>query len=172
MIAVLFARRNSIHKKLGCDVYDIGRDATTWPGGSPCIAHPPSRSWGLLSHMAKPRPGERELALWAIAQVRKNGGVLEHPIYSRLWSEAACCDWGIRDDFGGVLIPVFQSWWGHKAPKKTGLYFVGHLPELPEYQPPRMVQSVESMSQACREKTPFGLAAWLVDYASRCEVPA
>lgn len=76
----------------------------------------------------------------------------------------------VRDDFGGVLIPVYQSWWGHKAPKETCFYVVGAVPELPEYQPPRMVQSVECMSQACREVTPLPLALWLVDLAARCEV--
>ena len=62
-VAVLFARADSIYKSMpGCDVYDIERDARTWPGGAPVVAHPPCRSWGKFAHMAKPRPGERELA--------------------------------------------------------------------------------------------------------------
>ena len=44
-VAVLFARADSIYKTLpGCDVYDIKRDARTWPGGCPVVAHPPCRA--------------------------------------------------------------------------------------------------------------------------------
>jgi len=88
MVSVLFARQDSIYKTLtDCDVWDIERDALKWPGGNPIIAHPPCRAWGSLRHFAKPRPGERELALWAVKQVRAEGGVLEHPARSLLWAE-------------------------------------------------------------------------------------
>jgi len=74
-VAVLFARSDSVYKSLpGCDVYDIDRDAMTFEGGMPVIAHPPCRSWGRLAHRANPRPGERKLALWAVDQVRQWGG--------------------------------------------------------------------------------------------------
>lgn len=79
-IAVLFARSDSIYKSLpGCDVYDIERDALTWPGGSPVVAHPPCRAWGSFAWRARPREGERECAPWAVEQIRRHGGVLEHP---------------------------------------------------------------------------------------------
>lgn len=74
-VAVLFARHDSIYKSLpGCDVWDIERDARTWPGGTPIVAHPPCRSWGTFRHVAKPVDGERELALWAVDQIRRYGG--------------------------------------------------------------------------------------------------
>lgn len=74
-VAVLFARRNSIYKTLpGCDVWDIERDARLWPGGMPVVAHPPCRAWGQLRHFARPVPGERELAILAVDQVRRWGG--------------------------------------------------------------------------------------------------
>jgi len=161
-VPVLFTRRNSPYLALGCDCYDIERDALNWPGGVPLIAHPPCRSWGQLAHMAKPRPGERELALWAIDQVRKFGGVLEHPINSRLWFESGCLSWGIRDVWGGVLLPLYQSSFGHRAPKLTGLYLVGF--PVPEFPPPRPTSTVvERMSRAEREATPPDLAKFLVD---------
>jgi len=172
-VAALFVRKTSHYKSMaGVDCYDASRDALTFAGGLPGVYHPPCRSWGKLSHFAKPRPGERELALWAMSMVRKFGGVLEHPKTSRLWAAAGCLGYGIRDDHGGLLIPVYQSWWGHKAPKETCFYVVGGLPELPDYEPPRMIQSVASMSQACREVTPLSLAVWLVDLAASCKVPA
>ena len=89
MIAVLFARDDSRYKQLdGYDVYDIHRDARSYCKKMPVIAHPPCRAWGMLSHMANPREGEKQLAYLALAQVRLNGGILEHPAGSRLWKEA------------------------------------------------------------------------------------
>ncbi|WP_101050027.1 hypothetical protein [Macromonas nakdongensis] len=161
-VPVLFTRKTSPYLALGCDCYDADRDALTWPGGRPLIAHPPCRSWGQLSHMAKPRPGERELATWAIAQVRLFGGALEHPINSRLWNESGCLSWGVRDQYGGVLVPLYQSAFGHRAPKATALYLVGTpVPEIPEPRP--TVTTVERMGRPERERTPPELAAWLVD---------
>lgn len=167
-VAVLFARRDSHYKSMpGCDVWDADRDAMKWPGGDPVVAHPPCRAWGQLSHFAKPRAGERELALWAISQVRRFGGVLEHPINSRLWDEAGCLGWGIRDEFGGVLFAVHQSSWGHRAPKATGLYMVGgELPSVPA--PGRATNTVEKMGRAERERTPPAFAGFLVELAKGC----
>ena len=89
VIAVLFARDDSRYKELnGYDVYDIHKDARTFCKKMPVIAHPPCRAWGMLSHMANPREGEKQLAYLALAQVRLNGGILEHPAGSRLWKEA------------------------------------------------------------------------------------
>ncbi len=167
--AVLFVRKTSHYKTMaGVDAYDIERDALTWPGGQPAVFHPPCRAWGQLKHFARPRPGERDLAIWSMAMCRKWGGVVEHPKNSDLWRAAGCIGYGMRDQFGGALFPVFQSWWGHKAPKATCFYVVGAVPQLPEFEPPRTLQSVASMSQACREVTPPELAVWLVNLAASC----
>jgi hypothetical protein len=168
-VAALFVRKTNHYAELGVDCYDAERDALTWPGGSPGIYHPPCRSWGQLSHMAKPRPGERELALWSMAMIRKFGGVLEHPFASRLWKESRCTSFGTRDDFGGVLVPFYQSWFGHRAQKKSCLYVVGPVPVFPPGEFP-VSAYVEDMGRAERERTPPALAAWLVDLAKRCEV--
>lgn len=161
-VPVLFTRANSPYLSLGCDCYDIKRDALTWQGGLPGIFHPPCRSWGQLSHFAKPRPGERELAIWAMRMVRTFGGVLEHPINSKLWAESNCLGWGLRDQYGGVLVPCAQSSFGHRAPKFTGLYMVGvDVPNIPE--PGCHTTTVEQMGKAEREATPPPLARFLVD---------
>jgi hypothetical protein len=132
----LFARANSVYKTMpGCDVYDIDRDARTWPGGSPVVAHPPCRAWGQLRHMANPRPDEKDLARFAVAAVRRNGGVLEHPSGSTLWAEHGLPAVGEVDEHGGWMLPIWQSWWGHRATKRTMLYIVGceprDVPEIP-----------------------------------------
>lgn len=136
MVAVLFARKDSVYKSLpDCDVYDIERDALTWPGGFPVIAHPPCRGWGRLRHLAKPVQGERELALWAVEQVRRWGGVLEHPTGSTLWQAAQLPQPGERDDFGGFTIWISQWWFGHKADKPTWLYIAGVEPtDYPQFR--------------------------------------
>jgi len=90
-VAVLFADRDSIYKTLpGVDVYDVDRDARTFPGGMPVVAHPPCRLWGNVwanhpNPLQKPDPQEKDLALFAVDAVRRCGGVLEHPASSRLW---------------------------------------------------------------------------------------
>ena len=137
MIAILFAREDSRYKELdGYDVYDINRDARNYCKNYPVIAHPPCRAWGQLSHMANPRPDEKQLAYYALAQVRLNGGVLEHPNGSRLWKEANLPLGMFYDDFGGFTLEIDQYDFGHVAHKPTKLYICGinrdQLPKLPD----------------------------------------
>lgn len=185
-VAVLFARKDSIYKTMpGVDVYDIDRDARTWPGGCPLVAHPPCRAWGAFSMFAKPRDDERALAPWAIAQIRRFGGVLEHPAGSKLWPELGLPEPGQRDDFGGWTLPIHQHWWGHRAEKKTRLYIVGidprDIPPIPMRldEPTHVIGDVgrasdgtkrPEVSKAEREHTPPELAHWLVELARRTSV--
>lgn len=146
------------------------------------VAHPPCRAWGRLRHFARPRPDEKDLALWAVDAVRKFGGVLEHPVSSTLWLSAALPAPGGRDHIGGWTLPVHQHWWGHRAEKATLLYIVGcdphHLPQIPYRmdEPTHVVQSRmrtghrPHITKAEREHTPIDLAKWLVDLAMRCGV--
>ena len=119
--------------------------------------------------------------------------MLEHPKKSTLWPEAGLPAPGQRDAFGGWTLPIFQSWWGHRAEKATLLYIVGcapaQIPEMPlvlgdaecivgssgrrsdgvRLQPGDMGYRKE-ISKAEREHTPAELAKWLVRLAARCEV--
>lgn len=195
-VAVLFARSDSHYKAVpGCDVWDAERDALKWPGGSRVIAHPPCRGWGRLRHFAKPLPGELDLARYAVRQVRRYGGVLEHPVATLLWPDQRLPAPGQRDNFGGWTLPVWQSWFGHRADKATLLYIVGCEPaDIPPF-PLRLGTASHVIAQrrtlangsrlrkgmpgwrpevtrAERELTPPPFAAWLVDLASRCRVSA
>jgi hypothetical protein len=185
-VAILFARRDSVYKTLpGCDVYDVDRDARTFQGGMPVVAHPPCRAWGSLSHFAKPRPGERRLAPWAVAIIRRNGGVLEHPGLSRVWKYCSLPAPGQRDKWGGFTLPIDQDWFGHRAEKHTRLYVVGCEPrDVPSFpirleDPPYVVSPNgkirfghplwrPQMRTKERESTPIELAKWLVETARRC----
>ena len=180
-VAVLFARRDSVYKTIpGCDVYDIDRDARTFGGTAPVIAHPPCRAWGRMRHFAKPRPDEKELAFFAIDQVRRNGGVLEHPEASSLWVVAGLPLGSRRDEWGGFTLSVDQFWWGHRASKKTWLYMVGVEPSEVPVMPlkfdavthlvtngfgKRKIYHLPEISKSEREHTPPALAAWLVELA-------
>lgn len=181
-VAILFARADSCYKALpGCDVWDAERDARRWPGGCPVVAHPPCRAWGRLRHFAKPRQDEKALALWAVEQVRKFGGVLEHPASSTLWPAAELPAPGERDQWGGWTLPIHQHWWGHRAEKATLLYIVGcdpaNVPPLPYRmdEPTHVVQSRKRtgyrphITKAEREHTPPELAKWLVELAASCK---
>src|SRR5574340_886870 len=78
-----------------------------------------------LRQFAKPRPDEKDLARFAVEQVRKCGGVLEHPEASTLWKDAGLPIVGSIDQYGGYTLQVEQFWWGHKARKRTWLYVCG-----------------------------------------------
>lgn len=186
-VSVLFARSDSVYKTFpGVEVYDAERDAKTFKGGAPVVAHPPCRAWGQLRAFAKPRPGEKELAVFAIEMVRKCGGVLEHPKNSTLWGECKLPDSRLDaeiDEYGGFTIHVDQFWWGHKARKSTKLYICGLRPvEVPK-MPFKMGEPEyvcggskkrngwkKEISKAEREHTPIEFAKWLVELASRCSV--
>ena len=132
---VLFARQDSSYKDHSCfDVYDIDRDARTYHGNKPVIAHPPCRAWGQLSHMANPREGEKELIYFALAQVRLNGGILEHPKSSRIWKTASLTN--EPDKFGGFTLDIDQWDFGHVAHKDTRLYIKGITKDLLPPLPP------------------------------------
>lgn len=185
-VAVLFARSDSFYKTLpGCDVWDADRDAREWPGGAPIVAHPPCRAWGRLSHMAKPRPDEKDLARFAVSQVRRWGGVLEHPSASKLWADQQLPEPGSRDAFGCWTLPVHQHWFGHKAEKSTLLYICGCMPhELPSmpmklgraeyviasslHRNKKATWARPEVPDAEREHTPPELAEWLVAVARLC----
>jgi len=196
MVAVLFARADSNYKAMpGTDVYDIERDARKYDGVSPVVAHPPCRGWGKLSYFAKPAPGELELGPFAVDQVRRCGGVLEHPKDSRLWGAAGLPRPGQVDAWGGWTLPISQHWWGHRAEKLTWLYIVGlrpseippiplHLGDATHVIARSRVRRIDGsrlrkgmtgwrpeVTKAEREHTPPRLADWLVELARRCRRP-
>lgn len=191
-VAVLFAREDSVYKTLPqCEVYDMGRDARTYDGPWPVVAHPPCRSWGRLRAFAKPRADERNLARLAVALVRELGGVLEHPAGSTLWPAQTLPKPGERDQWGGWTLAAPQKWWGHRAEKATWFYIVGCEPRDTPEVPLKLGQAgavirldqrrpngthirkgdadwVPRLSAEENEQTPHELAEWMVALALRC----
>lgn len=173
MVQALFVRADSPYVDLlGAEnCWDIGRDATRYCGPEPVIAHPPCRAWGQLRAMAKPRAGERELAIWAIWAARQWGGVVEHPAGSLLWSEFGLTV-GASDAWGGMLARVAQCDWGHRAQKSTCIYVVsrrlGRIAWPTPPMPGAWTVPVERMGRAERERTPLEFARYLVEIAEGC----
>lgn len=182
---MLFAATPSVYDALsGLDVYNEARGARSFPGGTPVIAHPPCAQWGRLRYFARNDPTEKGLAVFAVNQVRRWGGVLEHPFASTLWKEQGLPEPGRRDSFGGFTLPVNQNWFGHRARKPTLLYIVGLEPrDLPSFPytiaPPTATIETEirgrpgalpADSRRERSATPPKLAEWLVQVARSTRV--
>jgi len=179
-VAVLFAMKDSNYNKFSeCDVYDIERDAKSYNGNLPAIAHPPCRLWGKLRRFSTAPEEEKELAVWAVGMVRKNGGVLEHPSGSKLWIECGLPEGNEKDRFGGYTIVIDQFWFGHRAEKRTKLYICGtkDIPEIPFKMgyPTRVINTRKrglkrkEVTKRERSATPEDLARWLIETAKRCK---
>jgi hypothetical protein len=182
MISVLFAARDSVYKTIpGLDVWDEDRDALNWPGGNPGIFHPPCRLWSKwMRHFSTADPSEMRYGLWSVEQIRRWGGVLEHPACSLLWEEAKLPKPGTGDKHG-LSIALYQQWFGHKAQKATWLYICGakNLPQIPfvlgqpecHYSAVRTVRhpDMQRLSHRQRQGTPIEFAKWLVELAGKCE---
>ena len=185
-VTVLFTCSQSHYTDLpNVESYDSARDARTWQGGTPIVAHPPCAQWGRLHHMATPNAEEKALGPLAVSLVRANGGVLEHPAGSKLWPATGLPAPGQSDAWGGFTLDVDQVVWGHPAQKHTWLYVCGCRPEeVPPIPAPgavpthRVTSSAQTfhrlpeLSKHLRELTPPRLAAWLVALARLCQRPA
>lgn len=181
MISALFVRKRSIYKKLKIDSWDLERDAMQFKGSHPVICHPPCRLWGRLRGLSKANPKELETAYFAVKTVQQNGGILEHPAGSTLWQAAGLPQPGYRDQHGGYTICIDQSWFGHRARKKTLLYIVGihqnALPPIPikfdtishvigaSKRKKHPGQRLPEVNKTEKEATPEPLAKWLITAA-------
>ena len=197
-VAALFVRKNSVYKTLpGVDCYDQVRDATTWRGGCPIVAHPPCRTWSSMSTFCTLSPEdwarEQEYARWSVDMIRLYGGVLEHPYRSSLWPDKKLPAVGERDAYGGFTLAIDQFHWGHLCQKRTKLYIAGiepdNVPPIPhrDGEPTHRISSLAgrkmsaearhaknykpAISRCRRDVTPPDFAVWLVQLARRCSPP-
>jgi len=176
LVTALFCRHDSIYRTFAnVDVWDAQRDAQRWTGGSPIIAHPPCRLWSSLAHMSTAPTEEKELTLWAVGQVRRWGGLLEHPQRSKIW-KILPQPW--KSDEYGITVEMDQWHWGHPASKPTRLYICGatSLPEWPlrHGKPWKTVTGITGQpgrrcTDAERQATPKDFAAWLLRVARSCK---
>jgi hypothetical protein len=141
-IAALYVHPGGVYFGLpDVDPWDEKRDARTYDGPHPVVAHPPCQRWGRYWH-GGPSAKERKVKgddggcfAAALAAVRRFGGVLEHPEASAAWSAFGLIPplrgggWSSAGFCGGWTCCVEQGHYGHRARKATWLY--AHGVELP-----------------------------------------
>lgn len=176
-VAALYVDPRGPYPQLpGVDCWDEARDARKYSGPAPVVAHPPCGPWSRLRHFSKHQP--KDCALVAVGQVRRWGGVLEHPEGSVLWLAARLpLPGGLPDEHGGWSIEVDQVSWGHRARKRTWLYVVGVAPSSVRVRrggtPTHCVNSrkrdthLKELSAQGRRRTPLAFAEWLVSIARK-----
>ena len=145
-VAALFVEDGGCYSGLpGVDPWPESRDARTYGGPNPVVAHPPCQRWGNFWHGTPARPHQYRLGddggcfAAALAAARTWGGVIEHPAGSRAWAwfgiakPRAGAGW-VPAGNGGWTCSVDQGHYGHFARKSTWLLAYGMprdaLPEL------------------------------------------
>jgi len=143
MIAALYVETDGCYFGLdGVDPWDETRDARTYAGPHPVVAHPPCQRWGRFWHGSTRKPHQFKLGddggcfAAALAAVREFGGVLEHPCDSHAWRHFGLCPptrfagWQSAADMIGWTCYVEQGHYGHMSRKPTWLY-AAHV-DLPQ----------------------------------------
>jgi len=151
-IAALYVETGGAYYDMpGVDPWDEVRDARTYDGPHPVVAHPPRQRWGKLwagqplfiknTGIRKIKGDDAGCFAAALDAVRRYGGVLEHPWGSHAWAHfnlnkpPRSGGWVSAElpgnGRGGWTCCVEQGRYGHYARKPTLLYAIGtDLPEL------------------------------------------
>jgi len=148
MISALFVQGGGVYfERDSVDPWDEERDAMLYAGPYPVVAHPPCQLWTNFAALNYKRYGGEHnrpgndggMFAYALGCVRRFGGVLEHPAGSKafaahglpkprhgFWHPTLC---------GGWVTGVHQAAYGHKAQKRTWLYYVGPRPPDLDWAP-------------------------------------
>lgn len=138
MIAVLFVQLGGVYyDRTQLDLWPEAHDARLYSGSYPVVAHPPCARWCQLAPLNQALHGQRVgddngCFAFALATVRRCGGVLEHPAFTLAWEahglvrpkrsawfKTAPNEW---------VCEVSQAAYGHRARKLTWLVYVGKQP--------------------------------------------
>lgn len=144
MISALYVESDGVYYGVPeVDLWPIERDARNYRGPWPVVAHPPCQRWGRYwggapTTWPRLKLGDDEQCFNdALTDVRRWGGVLEHPKDSHAWNAfrlttpPATGGWVKADEQGGWTCCVEQGHYGHLSRKATWLYACGTaLPEL------------------------------------------
>lgn len=153
-IAVLCANAKSVYHEFAiCEVYDQKRDAYTFEGSNPIIAHPPCGQWSRLKSFAKSNIREKELAYFCLIQVLRNGGVFEHPAGSHFFKHV-----GLKS-----LLSVDQHWWNFPARKRTYLFFYNCKAAEYSIHFNAIEKNVEDLHSSQRATTTKDFASFLIN---------
>lgn len=191
-VAVLYVDPRGPYPGIVREWFDEARDAKTYAGSLPVVAHPPCGPWGPLRHLNEKQ--DPSCGPHAVELVRRLGGVLEHPKGSKLWEHCGLPKPGdLPDAWGGQTFAVNQCDWGHVARKPTWIYVVGTR-SFPPAPPPgtpthwcsgfrsstsrnpkhyrqngsAVPPGIKVASAQQRRRTPVAFAQWLVEVAANC----
>lgn len=157
--------------------WNEGRDARLYEGPHPIVAHPPCTHYVRVRHLGK--RDDADCAPRAVEQVRRWGGVLEHPARSVLWEleglplpgEYGCGCFDRRapkhrcSKTIGFSVEVDQVEWGHACRKRTWLYLVGvprsalEAPPFPGRKPTHWCSGGRTKSSRKGSPIPPGIKA-------------
>jgi hypothetical protein len=178
MIAALYVETNGVYFGLpDVEPWDIRRDARSYAGPWPVVAHPPCAAWSQLASVREWRYGlmrgeDDGLFARALEQVREHGGVLEHPAQSGAWARFALTPAAHGRWNGSLYKPdewateVHQRNYGHRAHKRTWLLYVGAKPPALDWAEPAAWESrVEYMCRKERLRTPVAFRDLLISIA-------
>ena len=148
-VAALYVQSGGCYYNMeGVHPWSEEEDARMYGGPHPVVAHPPCQRWGKLwagQPLWIKRTGERKRKgddegcfKSALFDVRRFGGLIEHPWGSHAWPHFGLSvprregGWIKADNLGGWTCCVEQGRYGHYARKPTLLYVFGleNLPEL------------------------------------------
>jgi hypothetical protein len=148
IVAALYVDPNGVYAGLeDVDLWDEERDARTYPGPYPVVAHPPCNRWSIMGACRNYRDGKDGGCFKAaLADVRRWGGVLEHPRYSLAWErfelpQPSFGGWTQAIGDPGWATEIDQHAYGLRFRKPTWLYYVGLT------APPPMVWNRAGRSQ-------------------------
>lgn len=142
MIAALYVEKGGCYYGLpDVDPWPIDRDARLYDGPWPVVAHPPCARWGRYwfggptwiakGRLRKTKGDDDGCFAAALRDVRRFGGVIEHPEGSHAWAAFGLIrppragGWIPADalaGFGGWTCCIEQGGYGHAARKATWLY--------------------------------------------------
>lgn len=138
--ALYVSRKGPYWGRPDVDAWDEERDARLYAGPLPVVAHPPCGRWCRMAKFVQSRYPHLRVGddggcfASALENVRRCGGVLEHPAWTLAWTSYALpipmgAGWSM--DIGSWVCEVRQSAYGHPATKPTWLYYVGEKPPAP-----------------------------------------
>jgi hypothetical protein len=171
-VAALYVDPRGVYANLpGVEVWDEKRDARTYPGPWPVVAHPPCNRWSYLS-AGRSRGQDGGCFAAALAAVREFGGVLEHPAHSQAWAafdlpRPARGGWVARLGEPGAAVEVDQWLYGFPTRKRTWLYAASvELVGLRD-GPVLATRGCENLHSGHRSRTPATFRDVLLDMARR-----
>lgn len=186
-VAALYVQRDGVYFGLdGVDPWDEDRDARTYNGPNPVVAHPPCNRWVNFAHLNYARYGGEHnrpgndggCFLAGLRAVGRFGGVLEHPAFSHAWKHYGLLrpepgQWTWDGQFW--VAEVWQSAYGHKARKRTWLAYYGTTAptDLDWSREPGTHQCgwfdriKPTLGKKAAQATPLAFALALVDLARR-----